>query len=186
MQIIDTEYFVILQADVGYKLAHKDDITTTYNELIMNKNQADNYIEVVDEDYNSDFNVINNCEDTKQLDELKTKYIYNSKVKLKEILKENPLEFNGKYYTVTLKKQTIFYNKLFNYTLQNNHDLLFAWHTNDNIDVKWNYNEVMDFMEKMNNYIDNLVCQQRNYEERVKNCHTEEEIINFEEVNYVY
>ena len=60
MQIIDTEYFVILQADVGYKLAHKDDITTTYNELIMNKNQADNYIEVVDEDYNSDFNVFIN------------------------------------------------------------------------------------------------------------------------------
>lgn len=185
MKIIKKDYFVILKSDVGYKLAHKDDLNTTYDELIMNESQIDNYIEIIDETYSCEFNIIQEDED--ELSEIKSKYVYTSKIKLKEFLKENPLKFKDKYYTVTIEKQTLFYNQLFSYNIlrQNNPNLLFKWHSNDNIDVIWDYDEAVEFMKNMENYTQSLVKQQRDCEEQIKNCKTKEEINNIKEVNYV-
>lgn len=185
MKIIKKDYFVILKSDVGYKLAHKDDLNTTYDELIMNESQIDNYIEIIDGTYSCEFNIIQEDED--ELSEIKSKYVYTSKIKLKEFLKENPLKFKDKYYTVTIEKQTLFYNQLFSYNIlrQNNPNLLFKWHSNDNIDVIWDYDEAVEFMKNMENYTQSLVKQQRDYEEQIKNCKTKEEINNIKEVNYV-
>ena len=124
----------------------------------------------------------------KDLHILKIDKIDRSKVKLNEYLKNNPLKYDGKYYTVTLEKQTLFYNQLTSYNIlrQNNQHLLFKWHTNNNIDVEWSYEEAINFMQTMEHYINILVGQQRDYEEQIKNCQTKEEINNLEEVNYVY
>ena len=112
------------------------------------------------------------------LDVYKTEKIMESKALLSEWLRNNPILYNGEYYSVTEEEQSLLNNNLASYERAKSADVEYTlkWNSTGNKCVEWAYEELVKLSLSIAEYVTPKVEIQQQIELDIKACETREDI----------
>lgn len=116
---------------------------------------------------------------SKNLDLFKATKISDSKFKLREWLKSNPMQFtDGKFYSVTEEKQTLLNSNLASYERATNAGIPYPlkWNSTGDECVEWEYKDLLSLSLAIAAYVAPKVSIQQSIEVAVKAATTKDEI----------
>lgn len=103
--------------------------------------------------------------------------IKHSKALLEEYLEENPLLFNGKYYSVTKEKQSLLTGVLAVYQISVALGLnpVLKWNAVGEVCTEWSIEDLSALAIAISDYVTPLISKQQVYEIQIANCEITEE-----------
>lgn len=122
------------------------------------------------------------------LDEYKQNKILQSKQQLAEFLENNPLLYNGEFYSVAQEKQSLLTSAIAAYQLkvQAGIPATLKWNTTGDICREFTLEEITGLVVAITEYVQPRVERQQELEVQIKNCENIEEldsiVIDYEEV----
>lgn len=141
------------------------------------------------EDENGNLIDIEALENPKKLLELKQDKVTQSKQQLAKFLQNNPLQFtDGKYYSVTVEKQTLLANALQVYQMkvQAGVPATLKWNATGEECVEWTLEDLSMLALSIADYVEPLVAKQQALEVQIRSTKTLEELdeatIDYEEI----
>jgi len=115
-----------------------------------------------------------------QLENVKKNKIMESNKKLEQYLLEHPMLYtDGKYYSVTLDKQSILQGNLMGYQLELQMGVVnpaLEWNCTGDTCVPWTYENLSDLAVSIKNYVKPYVAAQQIYEKQTNACTTVDEV----------
>lgn len=113
-----------------------------------------------------------------QLSEQKNRVIEYSKTELARWLNDNPILFNGKYYSVTEEKQSLLNNNLASYerALAAGITYPLKWNSTGEECVEWEYNDLLSLSLSIAAYVAVKVSMQQAYEVQIRSAETLNEV----------
>ena len=115
-----------------------------------------------------------------QLENVKRNKIAESNKKLEQYLLEHPLLYtDGKYYSVTLEKQSILQGNLMGYQLELQMGVanpILEWNSTGDVCIPWTYENLSALAVAIKNYVKPYVGAQQAYEKQINLCTTLEEV----------
>lgn len=115
-----------------------------------------------------------------QLENAKRNKIAESNKKLEQYLLEHPLLYSdGKYYSVTLEKQSILQGNLMGYQLELQMGVTnptLEWNSTGDVCVPWTYDNLSALAVAIKNYVKPYVGAQQAYEKQTNACTTIDEV----------
>lgn len=114
----------------------------------------------------------------RQLRLFKNEKIIQSKQQLAEFLENNPLEYNGEYYSVTQEKQSLLTSAIAAYQLkvQAGAPAVLKWNTTGDVCREFSLEEITGLVVAITDYVQPRVEKQQALEIQIKNCTTQEEL----------
>lgn len=114
----------------------------------------------------------------KQLDQLKTEKINQTKQQLAEFLESNPLMYDNEYYSITQEKQALLTSAIAAYQLkvQANIPAVLKWNTTGDVCREFTIEEITGLVIAITDYVQPRVERQQELEIQIKNCTTIEEL----------
>lgn len=190
MKIIKNTNYISLIPETGKKLAKKNNPLIYYDELIVPLNaNLNNIIEIEKEILITDIPTIDlswqSLLNEQDLQKAQTSLIKYTKDKLEEFLKENPLQYNGKYYSVTTTAQTHLDSLISaaNDAADINLPFVPYWNDTNGKREPWTLSELKILRIKIQEYILNYICQQQQMEELILSAKTINELY---ELSFAY
>lgn len=109
---------------------------------------------------------------------LKKRAINHSKAKLADWLNNNPILFNGKYYSVTEEKQSLLNNNLASYERASAAGITYPlkWNSTGEECVEWEYNDLLSLSLNIAAYVASKVSIQQAYEVQIRSAESIDEI----------
>ena len=110
---------------------------------------------------------------------MKESKIIESKTKLAEWLKNNPMQFtDGKYYSCTEEKQALLNGNLASYERATSAGIEYPlkWNSTGEECTDWLYNDLVTLSLSIAGYVAPKVSMQQAYELQIKACETVEEV----------
>ena len=94
------------------------------------------------------------------IEDKKLELIAESKILLSEWLKNNPILFNGEYYSVTEEKQSLLNNNLASYERAKSAGLEYTlkWNSTGNECVEWTYEDLVKLSLSIAEYVATILC----------------------------
>lgn len=179
MKIIKNTNYISLIPEAGKKLAKKNNPLIYYDELTVPPNaNLNNIIEVEKEILITDTPIVDsswqNLLDSQDLQKAQTYLIKYTKDKLEEFLQENPLQYNGKYYSVTTTAQTHLDSLISaaNDAADINISFVPYWNDINGKREPWTLTELKILRIQIQAYILNYIRQQQEMEELILNAKT--------------
>lgn len=115
-----------------------------------------------------------------QLESAKRNKIVESNKKLELYLLEHPLLYSdGKYYSVTLEKQSILQGNLMGYQLELQMGVanpILEWNSTGDVCIPWSYENLSALAVAIKNYVKPYVGAQQVYEKQTNACTTIDEV----------
>lgn len=105
--------------------------------------------------------------------------IKRSKTKLKNILKNSPVFYEGKYYTCTLEKQNILYNRIKLYEMGGKQGKI-VWNATGEESTEWDYENIIRLAHAIENYVIKFVKEQQKEEVEINKCANIEELLEYQ------
>jgi len=175
--------FTIIEPDKGKKLTTLIPSKKVFELLYLGiEDSVSNYIEITDEEYIEEIE-----EEEEEIvtvkDELmiaKEELIKRSKTKLKNILKNSPVLYEGKYYTCTLEKQNILYNRIKLYEIREDKQEKILWNAMGEEYIEWDYQDILKLACAIENHVTKLVKEQQKEEVEINKCATMEELLYYQ------
>lgn len=175
--------FTVIRPDKGKKITTLIPSNKFFELLYLGiEDSVENYIEVTSEEYEEEIDTEETEETIIEKDELvlaKEELIKRSKTKLKNILKNSPVFYEGKYYTCTLEKQNILYNRIKLYEMGDKQGKI-MWNATGEESTEWDYENIIRLAHAIENYVIKFVKEQQKEEVEINKCANIEELLEYQ------
>ena len=180
MQLIQKEGYQLLVPNKGYVLYRDGQI---FPQVILGINATPNSYEAIqDENYQE---IIDEYEQTDELEILKNQRIALSKNNLSYYLETHPMEsdcHNGiiAKYNCTLEKQQLLMSNIMSYQLDimEGKNSIVKWNSTTQVCEEWTISEMIQLAREMKSFVEPLVEKQQEIEVAIRKAGTKEEILN--------
>lgn len=181
MIVREEDGFTIIEPDKGKKLTTLIPSKKVFELLYLGiEDSVSNYIEITDEEYEEEIEeeIVTTVKDKLMI--AKEELIKRSKTKLKNILKNSPVFYEGKYYTCTLEKQNILYNRIKLYEIREDKQEKILWNAMGEEYIEWDYQDILKLACAIENHVTKLVKEQQKEEVEINKCATMEELLYYQ------